>query len=145
MYRIPAARRAAAPRAGTSRAAANVPPALRMRDNKYVLREAVRPYLPEFALERPKQHFNSPILGWFDHELSGRIREVLLNPNAFITEFFNRAALERLLRDHLWGRTSQVEVVFRLLVLELWGQRFIKPVVFGNQPSAIDFQQEISG
>jgi len=125
--------------------AANVPPALRMRDNKYVLREAVRPYLPDFALERPKQHFNSPILSWFDHELSGHIREVLLNPNAFITDFFNRAVLERLLKDHLWGRTSQVEVLFRLLVLELWGQRFIKPVVLSDQRSAVSRQQAIPG
>lgn len=113
--------------------AANVPPALRMRNNKYVLREAMRPYVPEFALERPKQHFNSPLSSWFDNQLSGNIREVLLNPNSFINDLFDRKQLERLLKDHLWKRTSQVEVVFRLLVLELWGQRFIKPPLFSTQ------------
>jgi asparagine synthase (glutamine-hydrolysing) len=118
--------------------AANVPPVVRMRDNKYVLREAMRPYLPDFALERPKQHFNSPILGWFDGELSGNIREVLLDPNGFIHDVFKRAELEQLLKDHLWGKTSQEEIIFRLLTLELWGQAFIKPEVFtGQQPSAI--------
>ena len=120
--------------------AANVPSALRMRDNKYVLREAARPYLPDFALERPKQHFNSPILGWFDNELSGNIREVLLDPNGFIYDLFNRAELEQMLKDHLWGRTSQVEVVFRLLTLELWGQAFIKPAVFSGQQTTITHQ-----
>ena len=35
--------------------AAAVPPEIRMKRNKYVLREAMRPLLPEFALERPKK------------------------------------------------------------------------------------------
>lgn len=109
--------------------AANVPPKLRMRSNKVVLREALRPYLPPFALERPKQPFSTPILQWFDHDLSPRIRETLFNPNSFIRDLFNRDALDTLLHDHFWGRTSQVEVVFRLLTLELWGQRFVKAIV----------------
>lgn len=115
--------------------AANVPAALRLRDHQYVLREAARPYLPDFALERPKQPAHRPLLRWFDGELSGNIREVLLNPNGFITTFVNRAALENLVKDHFWGRTKQYEIIFRLLVLELWGQAFIKPVVFSGQPS----------
>jgi len=110
--------------------AANVPAAIRMKSNKIVLREAMRPYVPEFALERPKQPFGTPILNWFDDELSPHIREVLMNPDGYITQFFNRNELEKLLKDHFWGRTSQVEVVFRLLTLELWGQRFMKSSEF---------------
>jgi asparagine synthase (glutamine-hydrolysing) len=118
--------------------AANVPPALRLRDHQYVLREAARPYLPDFALERPRQSTQTPVLRWFDSELESRIREVLLNPNGFITQYFNRAALENLLKDHFWGRTKQYEIVFRLLVLELWGQTMIKPVTFSGQPPIRD-------
>jgi asparagine synthase (glutamine-hydrolysing) len=118
--------------------AANVPPALRLRDHQYVLREAARPYLPEFALESPRQAHQTPLLRWFDRELESRIREVLLNPNGFITEYFNRAALENLLKDHFWGRTKQYEIVFRLLVLELWGQTWMKPVVFSGQSPVKD-------
>ena len=69
---------------------------------------------------------------FFAGGVSAKIRELLLNPNAFITEFFNRAALETLLKDHFWGRTKSHEIIFRLLVLELWGQRFIKPPVFSR-------------
>lgn len=110
--------------------AANVPAEIRMKSNKVVLREAMRPYVPEFALERPKQPFGTPILNWFDDELSMNIREVLMNPDGYITQFFNKGELEKLLKDHFWGRTSQVEVVFRLLTLELWGQRFMKSSEF---------------
>lgn len=106
--------------------AANIPAEIRMKSNKVVLREAMRPLVPEFALERPKQPFSTPILNWFDGDLSPRIREVLNDPNNFISSYFNPAELETLLSEHFAGRTRQVEVVFRLLTLELWGQRFIK-------------------
>ncbi len=106
--------------------AANVPPGIRMKSNKHVLREAMRPHLPDFAIDSQKQHFSAPIMGWFDTALSGHVREVLLDPNAYINGLFERGELEKLLKDHLWGRTRQVEVVFRLLLLELWAWRFLK-------------------
>ena len=106
--------------------AANVPPEIRMKSNKYVLRQAMRSYLPSFAIERPKQPFGTPILGWFAHELSGRIQDVLLDDGAFIRDLFNRPALEALLRGHFSGRAPQVEVIFRLLSLELWARTFIQ-------------------
>jgi asparagine synthase (glutamine-hydrolysing) len=106
--------------------AARVPPELRMRSNKYVLREAMRPYLPDFALERPKQPFGTPILNWFRNKLSGRIQAILRDDGAFIRSLFNRAALDRLLDGHFSGRAPQVEVVFRLLTLERWAEVFLK-------------------
>lgn len=104
--------------------AAAVPPDIRMRRNKYVLREAMRPLLPEWALERPKKPFETPILGWFARDLRDDIAGVLLDRNAYIRGLFNAPALETLLRDHFSGRAPQVEVVLRLLTLELWAQRF---------------------
>lgn len=116
--------------------AAAVPPEYRMRSNKYVLREAMRPLLPEFALERPKKPFETPILGWFAGNLRGRIEDVLLNKDAYIHTLFERAALESMLRGHFSGRMPQVELVFRLLTLELWAQRFL---VGKTQTSPISF------
>ncbi len=117
--------------------AAAVPPAVRMKRNKYVLREALRPLLPDFARERPKKPFETPILGWFTHDLRGQIEDRLLDQNAYIRQLFDRPALEILLRDHFSGRAPQVEVVFRLLTLELWAQRFLiaAPVAIRNEVS----------
>jgi asparagine synthase (glutamine-hydrolysing) len=105
--------------------AAGVPPALRMRANKYVLRAAVRGDLPEWALTRPKQPFGTPILAWFRGALAGRIQEVVRDPRAFIRDWIDGRALDRLLDGHFSGRAPQVEVVFRLLTLELWARRFL--------------------
>ncbi|MBE0690224.1 MAG: asparagine synthase (glutamine-hydrolyzing), partial [Anaerolineae bacterium] len=105
--------------------AARVPPQLRMRSNKFVLREAMRPYLPDFALARPKQPFGTPIRHWFDHDLQPRIAEVLLDHGAFIRSIFRGEALEGLLRAHFAGHEKHEEVVFRLLLLELWAKHFL--------------------
>jgi len=110
--------------------AARVPPPLRMRSNKHVLRAAMRPYLPAFALERPKQPFSTPILNWFEGPLAGRIQDVLRDSQAFAPGLFNRAALARLLDAHFSGRARYTEVIFRLLTLALWQRRFLDgPVV----------------
>jgi asparagine synthase (glutamine-hydrolysing) len=112
--------------------AAKVPPAVRMKSNKYVLREAMRGCVPDFALQRPKQPFGTPILFWFDHNLQSRIQEVLLDTGAHIRPLFNRPALEKLLRAHFSGRERYEEVVFRLLNLELWQRRFIHEEVIAR-------------
>lgn len=104
--------------------AAQIPPDLRLRTNKTVLREAVRPYLPTFALERPKQAFSTPIRGWFMNDLREAIQAVLLDPAAVTRPLFDEKGLERTLNNHFAGREKQEEVVFRLLNLELWARRF---------------------
>lgn len=104
--------------------AARIPGSLRMRENKYVLREAMRPLLPAFALERRKQPFSTPILQWFAGELSERIESTLRDPSAWVRGWLNPVALDALLDGHFSGRAPQVEVVFRLLNLELWARRF---------------------
>jgi asparagine synthase (glutamine-hydrolysing) len=48
------------------------------------------------------------------------VREVLLDRHSLARGLFNRAALEKLIASHFKGRTEQVEVIFRLLLLELW-------------------------
>jgi asparagine synthase (glutamine-hydrolysing) len=95
-----------------------------MQSNKWTLREAVRPYVPTFALDRPKQPFSTPIRGWFERELKANIEAILLNPDAKTTPLFDKTALARILHQHFNGSEKHEEVVFRLLTLELWAQRF---------------------
>ena len=105
--------------------AARLPPALRARGNKYVLRQAMKGLLPDEWLHARKQPFGTPILMWFDGPLRARIREVLLDPRTLSRGYFNAARLETLLRDHFERRVDRAEVIFRLLNLELWQRRFL--------------------
>lgn len=106
--------------------AAQLPPDLLLRSNKYILREALRPYLPDFALLRPKQPFSTPIRGWFETTLKPQIQAVLLDEGAISRHLFHRPALEKLLQTHFDGQQKQEEVIFRLLNLELWQRAFMR-------------------
>jgi len=109
--------------------AANVPSALRMRSNKYILREAVRPYLDETALMRNKKPFSTPIAQWFDNDLQENLREVIQDKTSLSRKWFNRGALERLLDEHFTHKARYDEVIFRLATLELWAHAFLRTTV----------------
>ncbi|MFN8530381.1 MAG: hypothetical protein U0670_17405 [Anaerolineae bacterium] len=65
------------------------------------------------------------MLHWFGSALSDRIQGVLRDRGAFIRQWMQPAALDVLLSEHFSGRAPQVEVVFRLLNLELWARKFV--------------------
>jgi asparagine synthase (glutamine-hydrolysing) len=102
--------------------AMRIPSSIRLKSNKFVLREAMKADLPDFARQRPKQPFGTPILRWFDHDLSAQVCSVLLDEHSLGRGLFDRAALQSLLDRHFSGKVERVEVVFRLLLLELWQQ-----------------------
>ncbi len=106
--------------------AAGIPHRIRTRGNKWVLREALRPDLPEFAVARPKRPFETPIRSWFDNELAEAIREVVLDPRCLGRGYLRPAAVERLVARHFRGEADHTELVFRLLVLELWHERVLE-------------------
>jgi len=105
--------------------AITLPPALKTRGNKWLLREAMRPYLPEWALQRPKQWFGSPVKAWFDGPLRARTQDILLDTGALGRNIFRREALETLLSRHFNRRADHVQLVNRLLLLELWQRKFL--------------------
>ena len=102
-----------------------LPPHLKTLGNKTLLRRAMQPYLPSWALDRPKQWFGSPVLAWFDGPLRARIEAILLDPSSLSRGLFRREALEALLASHFARREDHVQLVTRLLVLELWQRAFV--------------------
>ncbi|MBN1966059.1 MAG: asparagine synthase (glutamine-hydrolyzing) [Anaerolineae bacterium] len=105
--------------------AATLPPDFKTRGNKWLLRQVMRPHLPEWALDRPKQWFGSPVLAWFDGPLRDRIQAVLRDERALARGYFERDVLARLLDDHFARRADHVQLVTRLLLLELWHRAFV--------------------
>ncbi|MBN2472573.1 MAG: asparagine synthase (glutamine-hydrolyzing) [Anaerolineae bacterium] len=105
--------------------AIQLPADLKTRGNKWLLREAMRPYLPEWALQRPKQWFGSPVLDWFDGPLRDRTQAILRDQRSLERGLFDRAALTGLLDRHFSRRENHIQLVMRLLILELWQRAFV--------------------
>ncbi|MCC7206651.1 MAG: asparagine synthase (glutamine-hydrolyzing), partial [Anaerolineae bacterium] len=104
--------------------AGTIPPALRGRENKYVLRAAIDDTLPESIRTRAKKPFGTPIRAWFGGALRERLREVLYDPAARQRPYFRPDAYRRLLDEHFRGRAVRTEIIWRLVNLELWQRAF---------------------
>ena len=102
--------------------AASIPPELKLRGTakKAVLRDALRGWLPDDLLDRPKQGFSVPIADWLRGDLREYAAEVLLDPVALDRGYFNADAVRRTLDRHANGMEDGSARVWALLMLELW-------------------------
>ncbi|MFQ5858729.1 MAG: asparagine synthase (glutamine-hydrolyzing) [Anaerolineae bacterium] len=123
---------------------AGMPPELKVRgwQTKYVLREALRGFIPNEILARRKQGFAVPVNAWFRSELREMVADVLLSPTSLARGYFRRDAVEGLFREHTHGTTDHGHKLWALVNLELWHRRFVDaPVVspaMATSPAATD-------
>ncbi|MFN0071082.1 MAG: asparagine synthetase B family protein, partial [Chloroflexota bacterium] len=107
--------------------AARLPLSLKIRDgnSKYLVKRAMRDRIPPAILNRRKAGFGVPLGRWFRDDLKCMLQEVVLGEQALARQYFEPAAIRRLVHDHVDGRADFAPRLWALLVLELWHQAFI--------------------
>lgn len=96
---------------------------------KYILRKlAERVGVPKEVLNRRKQGFALPLVRWMRNELKDLIMSVMLEPRTLQRGYFNPAAVEKLLAEHLRGRRDHSARIWRLLMFELWHRNYLEAV-----------------
>jgi asparagine synthase (glutamine-hydrolysing) len=107
--------------------AATIPFELKVRGRvkKYILKRALAGLLPEPILRRPKMGFGVPIDHWLRHELSELAHETLLGSAARSRGYFRQETVRRVLDEHMRGRASWHDLLWSLLILELWHRTYI--------------------
>lgn len=107
--------------------AASIPATLKVhgREKKWILREALREWLPSDVLDRPKQGFTPPVGHWFRNELRELSREVLLDERSVARGYFEPAQVRAMLDRHHSRRTDETKRLWALFVLELWHREFM--------------------
>jgi asparagine synthase (glutamine-hydrolysing) len=92
--------------------------------SKYILKKAMKNYLPGEVIERKKKGFGVPIAKW----VKGPLKELfgdLLSPDRIKREgFLNPESVTTLLQDHLLNRKDNRKQLWTLLVWELWVNRY---------------------
>jgi asparagine synthase (glutamine-hydrolysing) len=118
--------------------AATLPPLTKLRGfkTKWVLREATRRYLPREILTRPKMGFPVPFGRWMASGWQDVARDVLLDRRARERGVLAPAAVERLITEHVAGRSNAGDAIWGLLNLELWYRTFIDGGGIQTLPSA---------
>jgi asparagine synthase (glutamine-hydrolysing) len=102
--------------------AARMPSSLKLRRGvgKYVLKEAMRPYLPAEILSRRKMGFGVPLATWFRKELRDFSRDVLTDSRSRNRGILRPEAVAGLLEAHVTGRCDHSSELWSLVCLELW-------------------------
>lgn len=99
--------------------ACRLPAGLKLRGlvGKRVLRRAVADRIPSSTRRRIKRGLSVPLSAWLAGPLLPFARDTLarLDP-----AMFRRAAVERLLREHVEGRRDHRRALWALIVLQLW-------------------------
>jgi asparagine synthase (glutamine-hydrolysing) len=118
--------------------AASIPGTLKVRgsEKKWIFREALRGWLPQDILDRPKQGFSVPLSTWLRTDLHGWAREILLDRTTRDRGYFDPAAVQRLLDGHAAGADEHARRIWSLLMLELWHREFIDGAIGSSLPIA---------
>jgi asparagine synthase (glutamine-hydrolysing) len=107
--------------------AASIPASLKIRraEKKWILREAMRGWLPDDILDRPKQGFSVPLSSWLRTDLRSWAREILLDRETIARGYFEPRAVRALLDRHAAGADDDAKRIWALVMLELWHREFI--------------------
>ena len=93
---------------------------LRGRTGKYILRQAIAPWLPPDILKRPKQGFQIPMADWLRGRFGGFARTIWNDSGAARLGYVRPAAVERMFAEHRNGAADHSRLLYALTVFSLW-------------------------
>lgn len=102
--------------------ALTMPIEMKMRGGigKYVVREAIKPWLPPRTTERGKQGFQVPLADWFAGDLGTFAREIWYDSGAARSGFFDVPAFDRILAEHRAGISNNGRMLHAATMFGLW-------------------------
>jgi asparagine synthase (glutamine-hydrolysing) len=92
---------------------------------KRLFKDALRPWLPDHILDRPKWGFSVPLGNWLRTDLRRLPAEILLDPRSIERGLFRESRIRRLIEQHMSGASENTDKLWALIQLEVWMQTFI--------------------
>ncbi len=104
---------------------AKIPSHFKINDKglKMILKNTMKPYLPQSTIGHPKQGFGVPLSVWFKDDLRQYVNDLLLSDSALIKEYITPAQTKKIIEGHLKGTRDFSFKIWNLLFLESWLQR----------------------
>jgi len=93
---------------------------------KRLLRRALRPRLPATHFRAPKRGFVGPTSAWLRHELRETLTDELSPDRQRRLGYFDPAAVQRLLQEHLAGRQNREGILWALLCFSTWHRLYLE-------------------
>jgi asparagine synthase (glutamine-hydrolysing) len=106
---------------------ATIPPEMKLKwfRKKYLLKKAVRAFLPKEVINHRKQGFVGPMAQWLKHDLRSYTIETLSKQNLGKHGFFNIKVVESILDEHYSRRELHDTLIWSLLVFQKWYDTYV--------------------
>ena len=93
-------------------------------ENKHILREIARDFVPRKLIDRPKKGFGIPQAEWLREDLVELVKDVLLDEKSRSRGWYQFKKVEELIKLHNSGRQLD-NLIWPMLMLELWAKNWI--------------------
>jgi asparagine synthase (glutamine-hydrolysing) len=93
-------------------------------NNKLILRELLKRFVPVELFNRPKKGFAIPRANWLRAELRPLVTDTLISKDAWVNNQLDREEIKRLIQRHMKGRNHEA-TIWSLLMLELWAKQWL--------------------
>ncbi len=94
-------------------------------ETKWVFKQAFKDRLPPAVTNRPKHGFEIPINTWLAGPLREMFEDAVLSPGARVAALVNQELAGKLYRAHRSGLGRHGDVLWSLLVLARWAERYL--------------------
>ena len=88
--------------------------------NKWILRQVLKKYLPDFILDRPKTGFGVPIGEWLRGPLRNWAHELLNEELINSQQFFSFKPIKEKWQRHLSGKSDYSKELWTILMFQSW-------------------------
>jgi asparagine synthase (glutamine-hydrolysing) len=107
--------------------AARIPVHLKQHraEGKWVLKKAMKPYLPEDVIYRPKTGFGVPLRHWMRHNLRDLLGDLLSMESLKRRGLFEPAAVWRLIADNDASKVDASYTLLSILCIEIWCRNYL--------------------
>ena len=92
---------------------------------KRLLREVIRPWVPADVVTRRKRGFGVPLRRWFQEQMIGWARDILLDPRTRQRGWTRLTEVSAILRQHETGSRDHAKRIWALVCLELWARAHV--------------------
>jgi asparagine synthase (glutamine-hydrolysing) len=92
---------------------------------KWIFKQAYQKVLPKEIVWRPKHGFEMPVDGWLRQPLREMFESTVLAPGAQVADLIDQQRARRLYRAHLTFRGRHGNVLWSLLILARWAERYL--------------------
>lgn len=97
---------------------------LRGREGKAILKQSLRPYVPDSILCRPKRGFSIPLKDWLRNELKPVFTQAVLEDSSGVSRYLDQNCIHKMWLDHQSGIRDYAAELWSLLFFAKWLQKF---------------------